>query len=298
MKEPTVKTLREKEAIKGFISTRISKHFGATSIKGDFQIKNLVDEIVSDIYEEKTLRERFAVTVDHVFDHQMWFFSVVAGYTVLWELKVKLLAEHIGIETRVPITELGKDSKKNRMFEFRELSDIIKDIDKKISPTLNLKLAHFNKLRSAIVHGNLDQLRIIANNKRSNNKETHRGNVFVFDLANVQNGKNLSDQLSLEEKHDQNIFAWIIESTNSKLLEEIWDAFDVSISQLNSIVSFGAYSFDGRIVHFEDVVYRGNKITKTMEEAYDQILRKSTGSDKARFFERWDKLFGKKIFEQ
>ncbi|MBC7540169.1 MAG: hypothetical protein H7281_15195 [Bacteriovorax sp.] len=297
--DPDSGILTEEDLIRGIVSGSLSKFWNAKNIQNQFQMQNLLDQIVSDIYNKESRFDNFSKSVDHLFQHQMWYFSIVAGYAALWEFKVKLLAEHLNIDIKKPYELRSSKHKNTKIMTFKDLSIIITEIDNKIEKHLNMKLKNLNELRSSLIHGNFDQLRILANNCKHKYKPSHRGNVFVFNLARPDEGANLSDDLPRESRETQSLFSWFMDTTNSGLLKEVWELLDKSISQMNAVIDLGAHSFDGREVYFHNVIYKGEKISKSMMECYDDSLKHhQRWKNHKEYFSRLKELFGPSLFYQ
>lgn len=294
-----VKSITEEEKTRGIIVSELGKLLKIENIEQHFQINAIADSIVSRIFNKTPIEDHLKETVDGAFHQQMWYFSIVAGYAALWEFKVKLLAQHLGIEIKEEPQKRSKHHIKNRTLTNRDLKFIISDIEKKLSRNFDLKLTNLNGLRSSLVHGNFDQLRILANNCRHTYKKSHQGNVFVFSLDRPESGTNLSKNLPKETKEQQSHFSWFLEVTNSQLLKEIWQILDESIMAMNCIVDFGAYSFDGREEIFQKVVIRGEKLTPEMMEKYSEIIMTTSPLKTVdAYFGRLRSLFGNNIFSQ
>lgn len=290
-------SISNEDRLKGIILTELESTLKITNIEQSFQIHTAIDSIVSKFNQKSSLTENFKTTVDGVFHHQMWFFSAVSGYAALWELQVKFLAEHLGIETKEHPSKRSKHHKKNRIMTNRDLRFIISDIEKKISRNFDLRLTNLNGLRSSLVHGNFDQLRILANSCKHNYKKEHQGNVFVFSFDKPEAGANLSKNLPQQTKEQQSLFSWFIEITNTQLLREVWHLFDKSVMQINCLINFGSYSFDDRKEIFEKVVLNGEKITPEMMNKYADVIKISSPMNTVdSYFGHMKKIFGEKIF--
>lgn len=293
-----IQSITEEQKIRGIIISELGKGLKIDNVEQHFQINAITDSIVSKMFNKASFEESFKTTVSGVTEQNMWFFSSVAGYAALWELKVKLLAEHLGIEIKEPPDKRSKHHKKNRIMTNRELSSIISDINKKISINFDLRLTNLNALRSSLVHGNFDQLRILANNCKHNYKKEHQGNVFVFSINNPSEGVNLSQNLPQQTREQQNTYSWFLEVTNTHLLREVWRIFEDSIKKITCIVDFGSFSFDERRILYENVLFKGEKLTPQMMDSYQDILRVTPFKTVDTFFGRMNELFGPKIFTE
>lgn len=290
--------LGQEDWVRGIVADELNKFYVAHNAQAGFQIRNLTDRISSSLLDKAPTAEKFNQTVNSAFSQQMWYFSCVAGYASLWEMKVKWIAEQLGVEVKKPFDERSRKHKNTKMLPLRDLSLIVQDLDKKISKNINFNFKQINELRSAVVHGNLDQLRILANNCQHNFKDEHKGNVFIFDIEKPQEGINLSSRLPQEEREGQRLFSWFIDTTNSQLLREIWDIFDESIIKINALSNFCAYSYGDTKPIFQQIVFEGKKITPDIVTQYNDIFKhhpQFKSSDE--FFIHLRAIFGDSLFE-
>ena len=293
-----IKSISDEQRMRGIIISELGRGLKIDNVEHHIQIQNITDSIVSKIMGQNSFEENFKHTIDGSFHQNMWFFSAVAGYVTLWELQVKLLAEHLGIEIKETPQKRSKHHKKNRIMSNRDLNHIISDINKKLHKNFDLDLVNLNGLRSSLIHANFDQLRILANNYKHNYKKEHQGNVFVFSLEKPEAGTNLSKNLPQETREQQGLFSWFLEVTNSHLLKEVLHIFDKSLLQINCIVDFSAYSFDERRAIFEQVVFQGQKLTTEMMQSYEEVIKTLPYKTVEAYFARIRDLFGTIVFAE
>lgn len=294
--------LSPENEFKIIIGQEFKKLFNPKDVKEEQYILNSIDKISSKVFSKKSKEQSFLDTVDGIFGQQMWFYSVVCGYASLWEMKVKLLASRYGVEIKKPYELRNKKNKKFNITVYKDLSEIIEDFQLTTNKLFKLEFRSLADIRSAVVHSNFDQLRILINNCSPKIKSSHKGNVIVFNpIMPGEKIQNLSDSLDKDQKEAQDIFGWFIEGTNSQLLEDVWNLFDASVANLNMLIEFKAISFDDRKAIFDGVISGKIKIGQKEKDQYQRYFDTSPtmkGLKADEYFERLNLLFSRGILHK
>lgn len=259
------------------------------TVESEILIKRLVDNIYEDFDKNgfsplHTLEE----VCTTIFKDQAWNLAIAAGVATMWELKVRVFAERIGVSNLVESKNKSKKAKNMHQIGYKDLDAVIKDINEKLNKKLLLRLSSLNELRGALVHTNLHQLRILYNNSYKNFKEELKGNVISFSLkTDHKDLQNLSDSVDSETAESQDIFAWFLEGTNSRLLNLIITEFEKSIYAIDDIIGFKAHSHHECDGFFQTVFFKNIKLSAEQEDVFikrDTFFR--TTKEPTDFFKR------------
>ncbi|CAE81063.1 hypothetical protein AB1A81_16940 [Bdellovibrio bacteriovorus] len=283
------------------LSDELKKILRVKSKEDEVFLSSAVDKVACRAFGKIPKERTISEVIEPIFGDRMWAYTVIAGLAAVWELKVKLLAARYDVEIKEPIGRRNSKQKRSKMTVYRDLGPIIDDFQMKTKRCFNLNLGVTAEIRSALVHGNFDQLRILMNNCSPKIKKSHKGNVIVMNLFNPQRKmQNLSEGMDETEKESQDIFGWFIEGTNSELLQDVWEHLDKSIQKITLAIDFKAISFDQR----RDVFLRvmaGQKLSKADFELYDhyfQSMPSQFGKEAKKYFQLLNGIFKKKIYEE
>lgn len=278
---PAISYISSDDKLKAEIRNSIYQVAGApTSANNEQFYMNLCDTIYNKVKQPSDLStsEKVGELASGIFQNQLWYFCILSGLASLWEFRVKLLAARLGVQTKKERWEKNKKQINTKVIVYKDLSEIASEIKKKTNGHLDLGLTHDMKLRNAISHGNFQQLRVIFNLPSKKIKDAHKGNVFVLNLTS-QNPKkkilNLSDSLSEADREEQDILGWLLEGTNSILLKEVFNHFELKIQLINKLIEFNAISFDGREVLFKKVIENGEKLSSNEIKIYHDWAKDS-----------------------
>ncbi len=251
----------------------LQKYWVVNDVSGQSQFGDIVNELVSSLLSSKSKQEISYIneTVGNQLKHLYWEYTQVAGYVALWELKIKMFAENLGVETRKAFDDRSKKQKNTKMLPFKDFSVIIKELNERTNYNLELDLNNLKQLRDAVIHGNLDQLRLLYNSCSEKFSEISKGNLHVLSIKNGKT-KNLSDPISLEEKEAINSFTWFLEVGNSKLLNEIWHLFAQSVGKIHLLENFLSSSFNERSDAFTRVVINSDGFTEADKEKFEKYF--------------------------
>lgn len=265
--------VQPKEELKGIIIKELMSSFDTSEIQREQYLHQITDRIADKIFGDETKNNNIQEVEQDMFAQQRWTFTVVAGFASLWEFQIKILAARYGVEVKKPVEDRSKKQRNTKVMVYKDLGVIIDELSKRTNKCLSLKLNEISLLRSALVHANLDQLRVYANNCNHKYKDHHKGNVFVFGFNDPEKKiRNLSDNLTREEKESEDIYSWFMEGMNSRLLEDIWNIFNDNIKQISILTSFKAHSFDGREKIFEKIAFGDNKLSVDDIDEYGQYF--------------------------
>lgn len=231
----------------------------------------LVDEVWAQVTNNdgRSIQSIKSAAMDGFLSQQFQYYSFLCGFVCSWELQFKILAENYNVRTAKTSSEKSKKDRLLGTVVYRDTADIIKDFNKVTGYKLNLRLEELSKLRNALVHGSLQQLRRYANVSGKEIKERHKGNVMMVSLSG-EDAVNLSTNHSDDERDGQAIFGWFLEGTNSALLHDIFIEFEKSFEQLKALMTFKAFE-SGHEKDFEKV-FKGQKLTKAEEEEWFKMI--------------------------
>lgn len=249
----------------------LQKHWELKGVEAETLFGGVVDELVASLLSSKPKEEVENINeiIGNQFKGLYWEYTQVAGYVALWELKIKMFSESLGVETRKTYDDRSKKQKKTKMLPFKDFSVIIKELNERTNYNLELDLNNLKELRDAVTHGNLDQLRLLYNNCSEKFSDASKGNVHVLSITNGRM-KNLSDPISLGEKEAFNSFTWFLEVGNSKLLNKVWTLFASSVGKIHLLQNFLSSSYDERSDAFTRVVINGENFTEKDKENFEK----------------------------
>ena len=111
----------------------------------------------------------------------------------------------------------------------------------------------------------------------------------------------MSDDLDKDVKESQDIFGWFIEGTNSRLLEEVWEFLNDSVSKVDQLVEFKAISFDERKDMFTRIISGDLKVNKEVVDAYQSyfdFMPSQKGRKADDYFDKLNRLFSQNILKE
>ncbi len=224
-------------------------------------IEGAIEEIIAQIKKSPTLS--LTKQLEDIFqigeplNQAFWFHSQLAGLTATWEFKVRFLGQKFGISPNTPVEKKSKENRAKKSVQHINLSDTIKEIQRRTGDRLNLRLIELSGLRDAIVHCNPQGIKAYSQSIFGKQKIKHlRGNVVT---VSVGSGKihTISDIDNEMEIEAQELFGWFIEVFNSGLPKKAFDVFDQSIRSIELLTSFAASSFDDRKDAFKKIAIDG-----------------------------------------
>ena len=143
-------------------------------------------------------------------------FAIGAGAASYWELQVKLLAQHLGIDIYQTTPR-----PKSKSPSLKDIEPIIDEIKQKL-PRIEFGFGRLVNIRNAIVHGNFHQVRTAASESRRNEiKNSFKGKVMMANIANVADSVFLSEEKEFETIKNTGLFGWFLETGNSALFETV-----------------------------------------------------------------------------
>lgn len=291
-----VTVLSPQDEFKVILGNELNATLKPKNIRDEHILKNIVDKVCSKIFKRKS---KEMISSDVILSQSMWLYSAVAGYASVWELNVKLLASRYGVDIKRLHNDKSKKERKSNITVYRNLKDIINDFQDNTNKCFSLDLQNIGNLRSSLVHGNFDQLRILFNNCSKKIKDSHKGNVLSFDISSPESQPlNLSDNIEQKIKEKEDVFGWFLEGTNSNLLDEIRQHFDESIDKINILADFKMISFGKRGNTFKKLIYEEGSINKSdiklYQEHFDSTQEKY---DARKYFEELNELFVRDIIK-
>lgn len=238
--------------------------------EADFYWK-LVDEIWAQVTNNdgRSIQSIKSASMDGFLSQQFQYYSFLSGFVCSWELQLKILAGNYDVRIAKSADEKGRKDRLLGTVVYRDTSDIIKDFNTATGNRLNLRLEELAKLRNALVHGSLQQLRRYANVSGKKIKERHKGNVMMVSLTGTDS-LNLSGELTDAQRESQGIFGWFLEGTNSSLLHDIFIDFEKSFEQFKVLLTFKAFQ-SSREQDFEKV-FSGKKLSNDEEKEWHKMI--------------------------
>lgn len=184
-------------------------------------------------------------------------FAIGAGVASYWELQVKLLAQHIGIDI------YDKQNRGNtKSPSIKDIEPIIDDIKKQL-PKIDFKFGRLTNLRNAVVHGNFHQIRTVASeSQRKEVKNSFKGNVMMVNIGNISDSIFMGEEKEFERIKDLGLFSWFLETGNSALFETVIQEFQESCYLLNAVVHLKSLSFEETASIYENVCVKGQKLAE------------------------------------
>jgi hypothetical protein len=205
---------------------------------------------------------------------RMIIYTIAAGIASFWEVHVKLLAQHIGIEI---YEDFNRPNAKSP--SIKDIEPIVDEIKKRL-PNIEFNFGRLINLRNATVHGNFHQIRTVASESRKKNvRESYKGNVLQVDLSGISESKNLSSLTEFESIKKSGLFSWFLDVGNSELLESVVQEFQASVDLTMSVVSIKSLSFKETAGYFDQFCVRGEKLTAEQKEFFLET-RKSVDQPK------------------
>lgn len=226
----TVKEIRLK------ISQAFGDAFKPKNIKEQSDVQSIADKLAENIFGYSSTTTKFNRAVkealkDPYTRKSWWEYHQAAGLGSVWEIQVKMMTELYDVETR-RVDERTRKQRNTGMLPFRDLSEIIKDFDEKTKKRFKLNLTQFSEIRSAMIHGNFDQLRILLSNG-SKMSESVKGNVIALKDDQVFS---LSENLKAEDKNQISTYGWFLEGVNSGSIDVYWNEISKSLRQINIVI--------------------------------------------------------------
>lgn len=294
----TIRIAPDNEA-RNIIDVALQKRLKVQTSEHALALKGMADEILSKLKQpqDESMKERVDRLLTGVTDQAFWYHGQLAGLTTTWEFRVRFLALKLGIKSNVPVDQKSKKSKANKSVQHRELSEVIKEINKKTGNRLALKLLELSDLRNAIVHCNRQAIKAYA--KPLLGKDAFkkiRGNVVVMKLDGGEI-TNLSDVQGEDEIEDHDLFGFFLDTFNSEMPKRAFSLFEESIHRINLLVELAAICFDERAEVFELILLEGNWPDEEMKKkftAYFSSPACPVRRDTEDFFKSLEACFGKR----
>lgn len=252
-------------------------------------VRSIAEEIFAKLQEppSSSLDERLQALGDGVATQAFWFHGQLAGITTMWEFRIRLFVQKIGMSSYVPRERRTNRNRANRSIQQKRLSEIIKELDQVTGGRLKLKLSQLSDLRDTIVHCNSQGMRAYARIALGRDALAGvRGDVIVFTPHNNEM-INLSNVADGENPEEHELFSWFLEVFNSVLPKKAFKAFENSIIALNKLTEFAALSEGGREHIFKRLMLEGIFPLPDEIELYRTIFEAMPGNqnrDLTQFF--------------
>ena len=270
----------------------LSKICPVESNAHEMKIHSIADEIFNKLKNPPSpcLDERILALGSDPFRQAFWYHTQLSGLTVQWEFKIRLFAQKIGISTYEPIDKKSKQNRSKGSIQQKKLSKIVSEITSLTNNRLTLKLTELLGLRDAIVHCNPQAMRPYTQAILGQNAlKKFRGDVMLFEIPD-NSLTNLSDIPDGDGVEDYDLISWFLEIFNSGLLKEAFDIFDKSITALNDLTLFAAYSFDDREETFKALMIKGVFPSIEEIELYDKSQVRVPEDQKINFTELFKRI--------
>jgi hypothetical protein len=259
------------------------------TIEDEVMVKKLVDNIYYDIHT-KGFNPLHSLTQlsTAIFHNQSWNLAIVAGIATLWELKLRIMSTRLGVSNLIDHDKKTKKQKNMEQIGYKKLEDVISELQKKYDSRFSLDLTWLNSLRGAIVHTNLQQLRILYHNNHKKFYEEIKGNVMSFSISRGDGDVvNLSDSMTATQAESQDMLGWFMEGANSLLLIKIAGEFETSMNAMDDIIGFNAHCYHECSEFFGRVFVEKKRLTAEQEKAFmERDLFRRSVRDPSNFLSR------------
>ncbi|MCO5113008.1 MAG: hypothetical protein M9899_02410 [Bdellovibrionaceae bacterium] len=254
------------EEIRLKISQAISDAFKPKNIKEQSDVESIADKLAQNIFGYESTTTKFNRAIDEALKtsytrKSWWEYQQASGLGAVWEFHIKMMVELYGVETR-KLDDRNRKQRNTDMLPFKDLSEIISDFQEKTKKRFKLNLTNFSEIRSAMIHGNFDQLRILLSNG-SKMSESVKGNVIALKGDQVFS---LSENLKAEEKNQVSTYGWFLEGANSDSIDLYWIEIAKSLRQINLVIDLVQSSHTSEETQklFQQIIDQG--ILPTLEE--------------------------------
>lgn len=297
--------LRPEDQIKGVLLDQFQRHVSMPKdVISEHQVHDVIEKFYSalTVNSKKNFHDNFEHILNDIFSQQKWVYSMVCGFACIWEIDVKILASKLGVEVKVPYEERNRKSKNTKTLVYKKLGIVIEDINRLTNKSLTLELQRISDLRSALIHGNFNQLRRFMSLPRIKPVDSHRGNVFTMRLSEGKKSiVNLSDDLDDDTREGTDVFGWLVEGTNSRLLEDVLKEFEDSVRKLHILFDFSAHSFGECEGFFQKVAIQNKQLTKDEVEKIKKHYRehfRDDNFDTQKVLDNYNSCFNFNIFKE
>ncbi len=291
------KRLGTVEEIRLKISQAFSDAFKPKNIKEQSDVESVVDKLAEYIFGYESTTTKFNRSLDKTLKNSYtrkswWEYQQASGLGSVWEFHVKMMVELYDVETR-KLDGRNKKQRNTDMLPFKDLSEIIKDFQEKTKKRFNLQFTYFSEIRSAMIHGNFDQLRILLSNG-STMSESVKGNVIALSGNQVFS---LSENLKAEEKNLVSTYGWFLEGANSDSIDLYWNEIAKSLRQINLVIDLvqSSHASEETQMLFQQIIDQG-KLPNLEEQKHFLPYFRTVGFDEnqvERFFKELDSIINK-----
>jgi hypothetical protein len=209
-------------------------------------------------------------------------YCLVAGVAAAWELELKFLAAKLDVDVFVEKNE-------GEHIETRPSGRIVKGILTKY-PRLNIDLENCLEIRNGLIHGNLQQLKVLMEGLLS--KEELKEMNPRMAILNLQSNdiRMANDKFTKAEAKALGPFMWFISGGNTRLLDFANARLEEGLKKIRAITLLAGLSFDETVGYFDQLAKEGTAWTSDQRSIFTVARRSFIGVPESEIAKELDKL--------